>query len=263
MEFYKNYAKTPHDEWNKYKNEFLSSLCTNNKVYKFIAFDDNECLNQIKLITLYSNELWLSYYKYLNDPNEFNYKTNLIKIRNKTGANECYIATLKQTMLEVYDICSFSYEIHDYMWEYYANNHNGFCLVFTVLDFDYFWYVEYTNRNRIPWDRYIIDSINNLKNKSSPFEYNVPMAYLPFVTKNPMNGELRSTDEKELRILYSAFDENEFNDGFVRPNVKSDKKYKVINEKWSKFNLKLDEVIIGKNCKYAVELEKYIRDNEL
>lgn len=46
--FYQEYDKRKHKDLSKYKMDFLKSIIVNDKLYKFIAFDNNEYLNRIK-----------------------------------------------------------------------------------------------------------------------------------------------------------------------------------------------------------------------
>ena len=50
--FYQEYDKRKHKDLSKYKMDFLKSIIVNDKLYKFIAFDNNEYLNRIKFQSL-------------------------------------------------------------------------------------------------------------------------------------------------------------------------------------------------------------------
>ncbi len=63
-----------------------------------------------------------------------------------------------------------------------------------------------------------------------------------------MNGEMDSTQEKELRILYSPFDEGLVNNGYLYPNVKRDNKYFGTNVSFDYCKLQLEHIIIGSAC---------------
>lgn len=47
--FYQDYDKRKHSDLTQYKICFLKSVITDDTVYKFIAFDENEQLNLTKL----------------------------------------------------------------------------------------------------------------------------------------------------------------------------------------------------------------------
>jgi hypothetical protein len=65
--FYQDYDKRKHKDLRQYKVDFLKTIIVDDKLYKFIAFDDDSYLNQIKLQCLKKGQLWFSYYKFLND----------------------------------------------------------------------------------------------------------------------------------------------------------------------------------------------------
>mgnify|MGYP000319105159 FL=1 len=83
--FYQEYDKRKHKDLGKYKMDFLKSIIVNDKLYKFIAFDNNEYLNRIKFQSLEKGQLWFSYYKFLNDKTEFDMKYNVKKVSYRTG----------------------------------------------------------------------------------------------------------------------------------------------------------------------------------
>lgn len=84
--FYQEYDKRKHKDLSKYKMDFLKSIIVNDKLYKFIAFDNNEYLNRIKFQSLEKGQLWFSYYKFLNDKTEFDMKYNVKKVE---ASSEC------------------------------------------------------------------------------------------------------------------------------------------------------------------------------
>lgn len=65
-----------------YKIEYLKSIIKDNKVYKFISFQENET---IKLQTLIENKIWFSFYKTLNDETEFCIDYSIKKVISETG----------------------------------------------------------------------------------------------------------------------------------------------------------------------------------
>ncbi len=64
LEFYKDYFGTISDKATAIKIERIKSVVRDNKIYKFLQFDDNDSLNNIKLESLRSNCLWFSHYIY-------------------------------------------------------------------------------------------------------------------------------------------------------------------------------------------------------
>ena len=47
--FYQEYDKRNHKDLKRYKIDYLKTIIVDDKLYKFIAFDDDVYLNQIKL----------------------------------------------------------------------------------------------------------------------------------------------------------------------------------------------------------------------
>ena len=114
--FYQEYDKRKHKDLSKYKMDFLKSIIVNDKLYKFIAFDNNEYLNRIKFQSLEKGQLWFSYYKFLNDKTEFDMKYNVKKVSYRTGIPSDNIMFFIATMKEIYDVCSLTYSCENYMW---------------------------------------------------------------------------------------------------------------------------------------------------
>ena len=85
---------------------------------------------------------------------------------------------------------------------------------------------------------------------------NDPMSILPYVIKNPMNGELASYKENEVRILFPSFDDGNFNNGIVYPQVKVKNGYKGQGVGYDKCDLKINKIIIGKACN--IDMKKSI-----
>ncbi len=252
--FYDDYFKLEMKDVTAHKISYVKSLVENDTIYKFIAFDENEKLNQVKLDSLKSVSLWFSYYKLLNDKSEFAINYSIKKVCNKTGKSKEWIKNAYMTMQQLYDVCCFTYDYRPYMWDIYANHGNGFCLVFEIIEYDYLWPVEYKWKKDIDWTKMIIQSIKKLGTKGL---HNDPMAFYPFLVKNPINQELDSTKEKELRMIYSPYDKEEFNNGFIFPNAKTILSHKGLNVTWNSQGLRLKEIIIGDNCKYNKELLDY------
>lgn len=244
--FYQEYDKRKHKDLSKYKMDFLKSIIVNDKLYKFIAFDNNEYLNRIKFQSLEKGQLWFSYYKFLNDKTEFDMKYNVKKVSYRTGFLVIIIMFFIATMKEIYDVCSLTYSCENYMWKAYSNNSRGICLVFNVIDYDMLYPVEYVDKNKVDYTEMLIEAYN-----SSPkelFDNGMLMAELPYVIKNPDNESMKSYLEKEVRILSDPFGEGILNSGNVYPKVKEDFDYKGRNISYDKCGLALDKIIIGKNC---------------
>lgn len=262
MDFYDEYFKKTNKEATEYKIKYLKSIIDNNTIYKFIQFNMNQALNYIKLKALKNEVLWFSYYKLLNDKTEFEINYNVNQVSEKTNKSPQFINYAFELMTEVYDICSFSYEYQDYMWTEYANNGNGICLEFGVNNLDMLFPIDYVNKDTINFTELIIQSFNN---SDRGINNNDPMALLPFVVKNPYNGKLNSTLEKEVRILYSPFDKEECNNGMVAPNIKTDIGHKGINVNYADIGIYLKRIIVGNQCEINIvkEIHNYSGNNNI
>lgn len=232
----------------KIKLSILKKYITDNQIYKFIQFDENEELNNIKLETLINKKIWFSHYRKLNDPSEYEIVYKVKKISKEVSVSRDSVRFFVEGIKELYDLCSFSYEYKNYMWETYANYGNGICLVFEVVDYDYLFPIIYQEKKNVNFTKLIIETYKEHRSQSRGVLVNNKMSLLPWILKNPVNGVLDSTKEKEVRILYSPFDKSEFNEGKIYPKVKQEKKYNGINVFYSKVGLKLQKIIIGHNC---------------
>lgn len=260
MGFYREYYGYSRKKASDFKIVYLKSLVEKNKIYKFIAFDDNEKLNMSKLESLKGDMLWFSHYIYLNDKTEFEIKYDSKKVSRETGMGEKNIEFLVETMKEIYDVCSFSHKKEEYMWEAYANHKNGICIVFNVDNYDMLYPVEYLNKDAIDYTTILINDYS--RTQQELWENRSPMAELPFVTKNPMNGDMKSYEEKEVRILMEPYGDSSFNNGFVRPYIKEDTGYKGQNISYANCGLSVSRVIIGENCNEKIANEIIIDCNQ-
>lgn len=233
-----------------YKITYLKSIIKNNKLYKFIQFSENTSLNKSKLNMLKNDELWFSFYKNLNDPNEFKVIIDKTKLKNNGVPPQ-----LIDYMKEVYDVCCFTYEYNENMWKEYGNNGNGCCLIFEINEnhYDCLHPIMYENKENIDFTKLYIESAKESFNLDSKN----PISVLPFVLKDPINqgNGLISRDEKEVRILY-AIDESEVNDCIISSGLKEKLNYHGVSAPCAKFGLKLDGIIIGSNCEFKKEIKE-------
>lgn len=72
--------------------------------------------------------------------------------------SEEYIEHFLKVIIEIYDVCSFTYQYQDYMWAEYANNGSGICLEFKVENLDMLYPVEYRKKDEVNFDEMIINS---------------------------------------------------------------------------------------------------------
>lgn len=231
-----------------YKIAYLKKLIKNNEVYKFISFQKNA---ETKLKTLKEGKIWFSFYKTLNDETEFQIDYRIKKIVNETGYKKGYIELIINYLTEMYDVFSLTYTYEEYMWDAYASEGNGICVVYNVGNYDQLYPVEYCEKNTLDFTKMII---NALKRKS--FELSI----IPWVVKNPYNetAKLDSTKEKEVRMLYCPYDLAEFNGGQIQYNIKERKAYKGIEKSYTDFELSISRIIIGRKC--TVEMRKEVID---
>lgn len=257
LNFYKEYFDGTSDDSTALKLQKLKECIQDGRIYKFIAFTDDNSLNTSKLYALENDELWFSHYIYLNDPTEFQIKYDVKKVSNKTLRDGKSMHDTISVLKEIYDICSFSYEYGVHMWENYANSGNGICLVFNVNDYDKLFPVDYIDKWKINYSKIIIDAFKRI-DKGIKWGYCDPLSMLPYVTKNPINEELISSEEKEVRILYPSFDDGSCNGGYVLPNIKQKLGYRGCNVPYSFCKLDLDRVILGKKCETQI-IQKIIQ----
>ena len=135
IEFYDEYLlhmgnlKNKPDLATPCKIEYLKTLIKDNKVYKFISFQEH---SEIKLKTLMEEKIWFSFYKTLNDDTEFQINYKIKKVVSKTGCSKDYIKLITNYLTEMYDVFSLTYSYEDYMWREYAAGCNGVCVEYNV-----------------------------------------------------------------------------------------------------------------------------------
>ncbi len=149
LRFYRKYYSHSREKATKYKIDYLKKLIENDRIYKFISFDNDKQLNQKKLDAFKNDTLWFSHYLYLNDKTEFEIQCNSKEVALRSGIKkegiDFFIASLK----ELYDVCSFTYSYEDYMWDVYANFGKGIYIVFQVQDYDILYPIEYIDKSKL------------------------------------------------------------------------------------------------------------------
>ena len=228
-----------------YKIQYLKNIIKENKVYKFISFQENEA---IKLRTLMQHKIWFSFYKSLNDETEFYIDYRMKKVVNETGYNKEHIKLLINYLTEMYDVFSLTYSYENYMWDEYASEGNGICVEYNIQNYDYLYPIEYCDKRKIDFTKMVI---NSLKNGGAE------LAIIPWVIKNPYNetAQIDSTKEKEIRILYCPYDLSEFNNGRLEYNIKERMNYKGISKSYKDFDLRINRIIIGNKCSVNTQNE--------
>lgn len=238
-----------------YKIEYLKNIIKENKVYKFISFQENET---IKLQTLIEHKIWFSFYKILNDETEFYIDYRMKRVTNETGYNKEYIKLLINYLTEMYDVFSLTYSYENYMWDEYASNGNGICIEYNIQNYDYLYPVEYCDKRKIDFTKMII---NSLKNGGAE------LAIIPWVIKNPYNktAQMYSTKEKEIRMLYCPYDLSEFNNGRIEYNIKERMNYKGISKPYKDFDMGINKIFVGNRCSVNTQNEvlQYGKNNNI
>lgn len=156
-----------------YKIEYLKTLIKNNKVYKFISFQENA---DIKLQTLKDHKIWFSFYKILNDDTEFSIDYKIKKVIESTDYSKGNIELLINYFMEMYDVFSLTYEYEEYMWDEYAARGNGICIEYNIENYDFLYPVEYCDK--INFTKMVIKSLNNS---------GAELSIIPWVIKNSYN----------------------------------------------------------------------------
>lgn len=238
-----------------YKIEYLKKIIKNNKVYKYISFQENA---DIKIQTLKDNKIWFSFYKTLNDETEFSIDYKMKKVVDRTGYSKQHIEFLINYLTEMYDVFSLTYAYEDYMWDEYASNGNGVCIEYNIGNYDFLYPVEYCDKDTIDFTEMVI---NSLKNGGAE------LSIIPWVIKNQYNktSNLDSTKEKEIRMLYCPYDLAEFNNGILEYDIKERMRYKGIAKLYTDFNMAISQIMIGSKCSEKIkrELMCYCETNKI
>ena len=118
------FSKTNDD--NLFKDCFIRSMMKNGRIYKFVAFNSDECLNSRKLKMLQEHQFWASCYDYFEDKREVLRPYNKYKVQRYTRKSQDQLDFFFSTVNEMNDISCFTYDPSYFMWQEYANNVNGF-----------------------------------------------------------------------------------------------------------------------------------------
>lgn len=248
--YYNQYFNETEEKATEVKKNIIRNLVKDYKVYKFISFGEDVENNLRKIETIKEKKLWFSFYPYLNDDSEFEIKYDINRIAKKLNNQKKLAEEFIKSVKNMYDICSFTYESNSSMWKNYANGGNGLCMVYKINNLDNFFPIEYMDKKDIDFTEMIINFIEIQRKYGNHYLYKHPhpLTIVPFVAKNPKNGKLISTDEKELRILYSHDDNLLFKKG-------SD--YRGVTRPYSDkdIDLGVEEIIIGKKCNELIQKE--------
>ncbi|OJV62810.1 MAG: hypothetical protein BGO41_09330 [Clostridiales bacterium 38-18] len=263
MNFYDRYLDLDGDNAQRIKDKFIKENLKDNKIYKFIGLSCDDTLKNLKMNAFMESKLWLTHYVNFEDVSEFKVPLNRLKVSKKTKRSIENINNLFDTLREIYDICCFTTDITEYMWENYASNHNGLCLCFEIKDTDSFFPVEYIYKKTFDLTQSAIKSIKSSDEGHTDVfgRYNKEVAILPLVYKN-----FSYSKEKEIRFLYSPFDdENGFFGGIISPNIKTEKKYYGCYLAYKEMEIDLIGIIIGKSCDITIrsQVKDHCLKNEI
>jgi len=228
----------------RFKDNYIRSKAVDGNIYKFVAITDCEELNKTKLDMLAKGEFWASYHIYFEDKREIFRKYDIKKVSSKTKWKSDAILNFFSTIDEMNNISCFTYAIADVMWNEYANNSNGFCLEFDILNSDKFFPVVYIDKDKLDMTEDIILSFNSIH---APFANNASkkMSILPWVLKDQ-----KYRRENELRFLCGDEydDENGIMGGRIAPGKKKMMGIKGIPYSFKYAGLRLKKIYIGCNC---------------
>lgn len=253
------------DKAESFKQKYLKSIIKDEKyIYKFYSFDTNTNLNRSKLKTFEDNKIWFSPYYCFNDPSEFSINYNLEIVSNKANIKKETIETFVEITKQINDLSSFTTDMNDMMWKEYANNYNGFCVKYEILNFGSFYPVVYTNKNALDFTNTIIENFYN-KNHLSPMSFIESLQFkklsiLPVVLKDFSNygfeNEIRCLCDNDFKTIDSSCLK-----GRVYPNCKQEKEYKGSAIDINKIGLKISEVVIPITCSYREEILNICKNN--
>lgn len=252
IEFYDDYFSiqpfSQTNEGNTFKDNFIRSKIKNGKIYKFVAFNEDEQLNSKKLTMLAQLQFWASCYDYFDDDREVLRPYNQHKICCKTKISKEKIDNFFSTINEMNDISCFTYEPSDFMWNEYANNQNGFCMEFNLLDSDKFFPIIYLDKDKLDYTDDIAKLLTSTKYDLISLNR---VTILPWVTKDPIFQK-----ENELRFLCGDIYDNEDGpmSGIIAPGKKKSLGYKGIEYSFKSAGLELQKIRIGSNCTKEKEL---------
>ncbi|PKM57460.1 MAG: hypothetical protein CVU98_06100 [Firmicutes bacterium HGW-Firmicutes-3] len=223
--------------------------CMPKKIYKYVSLqtektckkDNKRCndidnLNKLKFNALEQQSIWMSKFEHLNDP--FEYKAMFIdrdKLFEK-GWNIDFIEEYLDRMKLNYNIASFTENLVDNMpmWAHYTNNHQGFCLEYTVLNAKMLFPISYEA------DRFAVASmLVNIFSKIAPIEEGMIddqdtdfQFYMWMISHFGLIKHETWRYENELRVLY--------------PSLKVDEPGVLVNA--IDLGLHLSAIYVGNQC---------------
>lgn len=176
-------------------------------VYKYYSLSDDENLNRKKLDTLRNNQNWFDLSDNQNDPLDMKMasvdRNSSWKVTEKQLEDvESFLCQLSKSHV----LCSFTSndEFNLPMWQFYANQHKGYCVKYKINNKKALWRVLY-NASRLPV-LCIPRNYMNLCNKQERTEDDNALLeeyrYLMLLILNTKHDSWER--EKEFRIIYPA-----------------------------------------------------------
>lgn len=214
IEKYFNLRKTDLDKANKYRHMLVPD-----KLYKYMPVDGNGFDDRIS--TLNRNELFLTNYKRMNDPYEFDgiYITyDDLKKDIKDVVKKC-MDEMKYMVIFT-SFTTNKYDENLTMWAHYASGHKGFCVEYEIVCKELLWDVFY---------------LKNRRELKGSLIFSNPEKVRPFMLDNICIKHESWSYENEYRLIF--FDEQN--------NCKSGV---ISNED---VGLKVSKIIAGCECSVA------------
>ena len=180
------------------------------KLIKFFWLDGSET-DEKKFQTLAEDKIWFSHKQFLNDPYEFKGMMIDRKKMSDAGYPEEVIEQYREVLkFDGYGITCLSANAPDYlpMWAYYANNHQGFCVEYTVIGKDCVREVSY-EPERIKVASLIVEYVSAAR-EAMRLKKRTPKADLccTILIQNLFMKAEQWKHEKEYRIVYPIHKEN-------------------------------------------------------
>lgn len=237
----------------KLKKEYFADKIKNETLFKFIAFDDNTNLNFQKINALKNKQLWFGAYYVFEDGTEMQVKADYERISKETGCDYKIAELYVNFQRELKDVCCLTTSISEEMWNRYANNHSGICLVFKIKSYSFMFPVIYTQKSNIDYTDSIISVFKSLKHSPSQLYLNKELrriSFEPIVLKNSVDYAY----ENEVRLLCG--DSSDYIFGPCGERLfKTQKKnigYKGCYYTYDYVKLELSKIIVGKNINKVI-----------
>lgn len=238
------------------KKNYFDNKIVNEKLYKFIGFNNDEPTNRLKIEALKDEKLWFGAYYTFEDDTELKININPQKVARLTGTQIEYSKFLVETLREMNDICCLTTGIRDEMWREYANNGNGVCLVFDIISYEYIMPVIYAKKEDVDYTSVLVGAIN-CKNKikhDGSVDLNISrLTFEPNVLKDKEKYQF----EDEVRLLCGdAYDESSGNlGGRVIEGKKKSIGYLGTYYPYNYVGLRLNDIIFGSRLVQSIEKE--------